>query len=161
MYPRVKATREKEDPKANEDTTRFLLRLVDSLSEQGHSFSRTPPSYGRYSENHPSTADAKSLRSLSKNSPIAYTCASKEMHTKKSGEDIRTNFRATFVSRPRAVLSSPENDELIGHQNRLMEERDALWKKQSMNQQQHIHGHDQLSHKAARVAKNSTERQKP
>ncbi|OAY67329.1 hypothetical protein ACMD2_00404 [Ananas comosus] len=154
MYPRVKAAREKEDPKANEDTTEFLLRLVDSLSEKGHSFSRTPPSYGRYSENHPPTADAKSLRSLSKNSP-------KEKHTKKSGEDIRTNFRATFVSRPRAVLSSPENDELIGHQNRLMEERDALSKKQSMNQQQHIHGHDQLSHKAARVAKNSTERQKP
>lgn len=46
VYPRVKAAREKEDPKANEDTTELLLRLVDSLSEQGHSFSRTPPSYG-------------------------------------------------------------------------------------------------------------------
>ncbi|OMO95340.1 hypothetical protein COLO4_15964 [Corchorus olitorius] len=50
-----------------------------------------------------------------------------EKNKKKSDEEDRPNIRVNSTPRPRAVISSPDNDAVIGHKNRIKEEdRKAL-----------------------------------
>lgn len=47
-------------------------------------------------------------------------------------EDNRTNIRASSIPMPRAVLSSPDNDGLIGSQNQQIREKQSLLRRQTL-----------------------------
>ncbi|KAL5996873.1 hypothetical protein ACLOJK_007796 [Asimina triloba] len=52
----------------------------------------------------------------------------KEKNVKEIDLDHRTNIRASPIPRPRAVLSSPDNDGMIGNRNKLLRERQSVLK---------------------------------
>ncbi|XP_072993202.1 uncharacterized protein [Typha latifolia] len=148
MYPQVKVREHEDTVTLHEEETSFLIRVTESLSLEGHSSTRTPTNSGRSSkscpvskfakdrnsENHPPLTYAKDSKSFTKSSPLCLTSPSKGS-TSRVGEDNRTNNRSSLVSRPRAVLSSPDNDDLIGNQNLQLEEKNVQQMKQSANQQ--------------------------
>ncbi|KAA8543417.1 hypothetical protein F0562_021088 [Nyssa sinensis] len=51
--------------------------------------------------------------------PVSQGPKKNSRHTREVQEEIKSNARAPSVLRPRAVLSSPDNDELIGNKNKL------------------------------------------
>lgn len=150
MYPRVKVS-EQEDPNTmQEEGTAYLPRVIESFSVEVHSLSRTPTSYhGRMSENDPPSSLAKISKSH-KNSPASSSYTSNGKDNQSTDEDNRINIRASTMPRPRAVLSSPDNDDIIGNQNRLIKERETLLKRQSPGQ--NIQAQGKVSHRNARVA---------
>ncbi|XAR58672.1 hypothetical protein NMG60_11014157 [Bertholletia excelsa] len=56
------------------------------------------------------------------------------IHTEKLREDTGHSTGARSVSRPRAVVSSPDNDKLIGYQNKLISKRQLAFEAQSPDQ---------------------------
>ncbi|KAK1559869.1 hypothetical protein Q3G72_019313 [Acer saccharum] len=91
------------------DTGSFLfLRLLESLSLQDCSLPK---------ENHcnSSPANAKVTKTCVPSVKSELVSASKE----KNNKDSKQSGRAISILRPRAVLSSPENDGMIGNKNKL------------------------------------------
>ncbi|KAI9182476.1 hypothetical protein LWI28_025743 [Acer negundo] len=102
--PRVRVKEQEEEDgqvvSPPNDTGSFLfLRLLESLSLQDCSLPK---------ENHCNSSPA--------NAKVTKTSASKE---KKKNKDSKQSGRAISILRPRAVLSSPENDGMIGNKNKL------------------------------------------
>lgn len=134
MYPRVKV-REQEDPiPIEEETTSYLLRVIESLSIEGHCSSRIlADNHGSECKNDPPYSHAKISKSYPKNSLRSRISIPKGKNNTGLDEDNRTNIRASSIPRPRAVLSSPDNDEMIGNQNQLIRKRETLLKRQNQN----------------------------
>ncbi|MCL7049735.1 hypothetical protein MKW94_027180 [Papaver nudicaule] len=57
-----------------------------------------------------------------------------QKHEKKTDEDTKGNTGATSVLRPRAVLSSPDNDGMIGQINQLSRVRPSEKKKKDLDE---------------------------
>ncbi|KAH7669733.1 hypothetical protein IHE45_11G097600 [Dioscorea alata] len=120
MYPRVKVREQEEPVVGKEETTKFILRVLDSLSLENHHSSRICTSnQGNETEMYSPPSCARISKFGHKNfltPPISASKVKKE----KELSDNRTNIRASSVPRPRAVLSSPDNDVMIGSQNRKL-----------------------------------------
>ncbi|XP_075653553.1 uncharacterized protein LOC142623947 isoform X1 [Castanea sativa] len=59
---------------------------------------------------------------------------------KKIDEDDKINIRACSILRPRAVLSSPDNDVMIGNKNRVKAKRPSGLKNHNLVQSRHTQG---------------------
>ncbi|KAK3187685.1 hypothetical protein Dsin_027246 [Dipteronia sinensis] len=66
--------------------------------------------------------------------PTISSCKESE----KIDENDKPNVRATPILRPRAVLSSPDNDAVIGNKNRTKAERPAALKNRNSVQNRHL-----------------------
>ncbi|XP_038724272.1 uncharacterized protein LOC120015791 isoform X1 [Tripterygium wilfordii] len=55
----------------------------------------------------------------------------------KVEDEERSNIRVSQIPRPRAVLSSPDNDAVIGHRNRVKAERDPVSKSRHLASNRH------------------------
>ncbi|KAI3973407.1 hypothetical protein MKW92_031502 [Papaver armeniacum] len=60
--------------------------------------------------------------------------AGAQKHEKQIEEDTKSNNGASSVLRPRAVLSSPDNDGMIGHINRLSRVLPSVTKKKDLGE---------------------------
>ncbi|GMP99293.1 hypothetical protein CsSME_00046817 [Camellia sinensis var. sinensis] len=55
-------------------------------------------------------------------------------HTRELQEDTKLPISSSSIPRPRAVVSSPDNDKMIGNQNKVISKRPLALKKQSLEQ---------------------------
>ncbi|MCH93590.1 hypothetical protein A2U01_0014542 [Trifolium medium] len=114
VYPRVKVrVTEQEEYVYPENDSGILafLKLIESLHfEEEENQSKSQPSISTNTKACPKHIITRrftpSTKGILKNS-------------KRVGEGPKENTRASSVIRPRAVLSSPDNDELIGSMNDL------------------------------------------
>ncbi|KAK3193448.1 hypothetical protein Dsin_024758 [Dipteronia sinensis] len=115
MYPRPRVRakeQEQEDGQVclpHDRGSLMFLRLLESLSLQDRSLPE---------ENHcnSSPANAKVTKTCVPSVKSELVSASKEKNNKAS----KQSGRAISILRPRAVLSSPENDGMIGNKNKLL-----------------------------------------
>lgn len=140
MYPRVRVKvrgggeeedeeREQENPVSVQDeNSSLLLKVFESISLH----SRFSPGNEHQSASLP---QARVPKSYVPNVPMPSISVSKDATSRSTGkkkkevdEESRTNIRASSVPRPRAVLSSPNNDEMIGSRNRLSRDRQSITK---------------------------------
>ncbi|THU64127.1 hypothetical protein C4D60_Mb01t23210 [Musa balbisiana] len=149
MYPRIKV-REQEDQTIKEEELSFVMRIIETLStEVQPSLRNSAANYDTESGKDPLLWHAKFHKSPLKGFPASSISASKGKDAKIINEDNKTKKRASSVPRPRAVLSSPDNDDLIGKQN-LAIKRQTLPKIKSINQSLQAQGKEG-SHKNAGV----------
>ncbi|KAL2463521.1 uncharacterized protein Fot_53177 [Forsythia ovata] len=131
MYPRVKVKKqvEEDDQYAYEKTSLQSMKAFKWLSLNDFSSSDEPP---------PSIV--KIPGSHVPKSPTSTISASKgeaNNKTKTVLEENRKNVRASSVPRPRAVLSSPDNDGIIGSKTKTRRELHSSTKNHNMNQNRH------------------------
>ncbi|KAJ4969427.1 hypothetical protein NE237_016128 [Protea cynaroides] len=143
MYPRVKVRVEKEEDEeflVEEDEffvqkeTCFLplFRILDSVSVQKRSLSGISSVSG--SGNRSQNDSSPSVAGVPANATTSFA-TSKGSRVKNNNEiDEETRIRASPVPRPRAVISSPENDWMIGSRNRLAREQSPNLKKNNLSQ---------------------------
>ncbi|CBI37182.3 unnamed protein product, partial [Vitis vinifera] len=143
MYPRAKKVREQEQDShislQNESPSMpmVLLEVLESLSSHN-----SHPHVKEKRSNGPPSA-AKIPKSCVKNlaavrsPPIPVSSKGIGKNDKHTGEDEKQSGRACSVPRPRAVLSSPDNDGMIGNQNKLISNR-SIPKEQSLKQNRHV-----------------------
>ncbi|KAJ8633023.1 hypothetical protein MRB53_026359 [Persea americana] len=148
MYPKVKVRGEEEehdDPlRLQEEKNSLLLRIFESISLQNHC---TPGNeYCNISPPH-----ARIPKSYVPNVPMPSVAISKDITHRSPGknneetdEKSRTHIRASPVPRPRAVLSSPDNDGMVGSRNRLSRERDPLSTAHNSGQNKLVQGNQVL-----------------
>ncbi|KAL4593781.1 hypothetical protein ACB092_M012500 [Castanea dentata] len=136
VYPKVKV-REQEDqedfkgPPLNDDSS-FPAKENEEIS----------PAYV-----------AKIPKSYVPNEPMSTTSVSESLIMptisasegageidKKIDEDDKINIRASSILRPRAVLSSPDNDVMIGNKNRVKAKRPSGLKNHNLVQSRHTQG---------------------
>ncbi|XVF62772.1 hypothetical protein PTKIN_Ptkin09bG0035300 [Pterospermum kingtungense] len=60
-----------------------------------------------------------------------------EKNKTKTDEEVRPNLRVSSTPRPRAVISSPDNDAVIGNKNRIKKEHRTALKNNNMVQNRH------------------------
>ncbi|XP_043722641.1 uncharacterized protein LOC122669838 [Telopea speciosissima] len=140
MYPRVKVREEKEEDEefvvdegnsfVQEKCSLPLFRILESVSLEEHSLPgiSSPIDGGKESQYVFSPSFARVLVE-----------AAPSISMSKGGKnnkeiDEETRIRASSVPRPRAVISSPDNDWMIGSRNRLASERSSNLKKCSLDQ---------------------------
>ncbi|KAM3683378.1 hypothetical protein ACJW31_12G142700 [Castanea mollissima] len=141
MYPTMKVRINEQDdqfPPRNHDSGSMLfLSLMDSLSIQAKENRIDSPS-----------SIAGVTKARVPNFPAQLISMSKvkknDKQIEKSGEQIRANS----APRPRAILSSPDNDGMIGSRNKLMEKRSSDYSIKKKMQAQTKAVHNQV--KAAR-----------
>ncbi|XP_010264876.1 PREDICTED: uncharacterized protein LOC104602770 [Nelumbo nucifera] len=137
MYPKVKVRNSEQEKKLIEQEERslLLLKVLESLSLQENPSVPSIINSGKDSGNDLPTLIAKIPKSYIPKSATASISASKEEHKDMKGiEEDKPNIRASAVPRPRAVLSSPDNDGMIGHRNRLPSERTSILKRHNLGQ---------------------------
>ncbi|XP_020113471.1 uncharacterized protein LOC109727697 isoform X6 [Ananas comosus] len=108
VYPQVKVRAEEAPLPVGlfEEPTSIIPRAIESLSLEGHSSSRTQAKCGTNSENNPPLRYEKSLL---KSFPQSFNSTFIVIASRPVGENTGTNAKVSFISRPRAVLSSPES----------------------------------------------------
>lgn len=125
MYPRVKVrVQEEEDhsPPPIDSQSSLLLKLIESLSQQEKENKiSSPPSVTRITKAYVTSPAAKSLS--------AAKDAGTDKNNMQIGKDAKSNAKAKSVPPPRAVLSSPDNDGMIGSRNKLNYARSSASKK--------------------------------
>ncbi|KAL5863775.1 hypothetical protein ACOSQ3_001289 [Xanthoceras sorbifolium] len=116
MYPRVRVrVQEQQDGQVSPPNDRgsfLFLRLLESLSLQDCSLPK---------ENHcnSSPANAKVTMTCVPDVKLESVSASTEKNNTDIHKDTKLNARVSSIPRPRAVLSSSENDGMIGNRNKL------------------------------------------
>ncbi|KAF6144466.1 hypothetical protein GIB67_024693 [Kingdonia uniflora] len=116
VYPRVMVRREQEQEQEEEKE-----KVFDSLYLKDHCSSER-------------TYDFKKLLvHLARNPYVACLLAVATKNVKEL-EDERPNIRASSVPPPRAVLSSPDNDGLIGNKKALFKDRSSVLKRHSLGE---------------------------
>ncbi|TXG72424.1 hypothetical protein EZV62_001003 [Acer yangbiense] len=128
MYPKVKVREEKNqdfkevavDHKINIES---LSLHVSSSPEKEHR-DVSPPFIARVTKSYATTNVV---------TPTISSCT----ETEKINENDKPNIRATPILRPRAVLSSPDNDAVIGNKNRTKAERPTALKNRNSVQNRH------------------------
>lgn len=137
MYPKVKVrSQDTDDQRSGDDQIRnyslFLndfqsFSIYDSSSSVKEHQDVSQPLVARMPKNYvpdiirPTTSDQKGA----------------EKNNEKSYDDNKSNIRASPVPRPRAVLSSPDNDVMIGSKNRTKRERSSVLKNHNQTQNRH------------------------
>ncbi|KAJ4733708.1 Striated muscle preferentially expressed protein kinase [Rhynchospora pubera] len=143
MYPRLKV-RSDDDPislevdqNSNSDSDRSVERTAEStveyLSLEGHQSLKSPIKKGSNSVKRPHTSCATPPRSISKSYPVSFTSTpitTTEKQGKNNGDKVDS---PNLLFRPRAVVSSRENDDLIALQNRRTEKTPPRVKKCNIN----------------------------
>ncbi|XP_077229743.1 uncharacterized protein LOC143862559 [Tasmannia lanceolata] len=134
MYPTVKVGKE-GIPVAlkEEESSSLLLRVFESLSVQDRC------SQGNEDQND-SPPHAKVPKTYIPNVPLSSIAVEKVNNNNEVDEDIRPYIRASSVPRPRAVLSSPDNDDMIGSMNKLSTRRQTVLKNHNSSQNTHVQG---------------------
>ncbi|XP_042974270.1 uncharacterized protein LOC122305793 isoform X2 [Carya illinoinensis] len=116
MNPIVKVRAQDDQFSPRNDTGLLLfLRTIDTLSMQAEDHqSHSPSPVDRITKVH-----VPNIRTQS--SPMSQ--GTMKNNFKHVSTNSKSNVRANSVLRPRAVLSSPDNDGMIGSINKLMEDR--------------------------------------
>ncbi|KAL5784521.1 hypothetical protein ACOSQ2_006913 [Xanthoceras sorbifolium] len=127
MYPKVKVREEKnqddEDVAVDHKINIESLSLhVSSSSEKEHQ-DISPPSIVRIPNSYATTNIV---------TPTISACKETEI------DEERPNIRAASMLRPRAVLSSPDNDAVIGNKNRTKAERPTALRNRNSVQNRHL-----------------------
>ncbi|KAJ0052591.1 hypothetical protein Pint_01661 [Pistacia integerrima] len=121
VYPQVKVRQQEQDDRGS-----FLfIRVIESLSLQDHHSS---------DEENKSNSSPSVAKITKVNAPIVKAQSVTPSKAAKSNRQINKdtkllNARASSVTRPRAVLSSPDNDGMIGNINKFDNERSSSLKK--------------------------------
>ncbi|XP_022759778.1 uncharacterized protein LOC111306139 isoform X2 [Durio zibethinus] len=131
MYPRVTVRAQEEDddhfPPPNDCQSSLFLRLIESLSKQEKENQiDSPPSIARITK---AFVTSPATTSLS-----ASEDAGAVKRNKQIGKDTKSNAKANSIPPPRAVLSSPDNDGIIGSRNKLNYARSSASKKRPPEQ---------------------------
>ncbi|XP_043705559.1 uncharacterized protein LOC122655431 [Telopea speciosissima] len=108
-----------------------LFRILESVSLQEHSSVPGVSSVihsGKESQNDSSPSVAR----IPDEATTSISISKGVKNCKEIVEDIR--IRASSIPRPRAVISSPDNDWMIGSRNRLPRERSSNLKKNNLGQ---------------------------
>ncbi|KAK8289163.1 hypothetical protein V6Z12_D07G173600 [Gossypium hirsutum] len=115
MYPRVKVRVQEEEEdhfpphNNNHHEPSLFLSFLESLSKQEK-------------ENKINSPPSNSISSITKayiTSPTPKDGGTVKKNKKQIGKDMKSNVKASSVLPPRAVLSSPDNDRMIGSINKL------------------------------------------
>nr|POE76444.1 hypothetical protein CFP56_56201 [Quercus suber] len=143
MYPTVKVRVNEQDdlfpPRNHDNGSMLFLSLMDSLSIQAkENRIDSPSSIAGVTKARVPNFSAQ-LIPMSKG-----TVKKNDKQVDKSSEQNRTNS----APRPRAILSSPDNDGMIGSRNKLMEEKSSDYSTKKKMQAQTKVVHNQV--KAAR-----------
>ncbi|RZC88680.1 hypothetical protein C5167_016536 [Papaver somniferum] len=114
----------------------MLLKVFETLSLQ------VQASPGKELENDipPSVARVPKLYSPVLAAPSTSSSKGEQKHEKQIEEDTKSNNEASSVLRPRAVLSSPDNDGMIGHINRLSRVLPSVMKKKDLGEKTCVPG---------------------
>lgn len=119
MYPQVRV-RKSEDQVSEQVAAAYLLKFIESLSLKGRESTLIPHADQERKVDPKSSGVITSPTSEGRPKP---TTALEGKNTNGSDEDKRSNIRASSVPPPRAVLSSPDNDGIVGHQNKRIQGR--------------------------------------
>lgn len=147
MYPRVRV-KELEDPVPRQVAAGYLFRVIESLSLEDNGLTKSAVS------DHISKDKIDSNKSYTRNprlnskdwlTPSASTL--KEKSAKGCDEENISNTKADSVPRPRAVLSSPDNDDIIGNQNKRIQEWRRPTKGQASDNNRMINRHNPVTGK--------------
>ncbi|KAJ0966538.1 hypothetical protein J5N97_023455 [Dioscorea zingiberensis] len=152
MYPRVKVTKQQEPVVVKEETTAFILKVIESLSLENNHPPRILTSKqgnGTEAEIYSPPSCARISKSNHKNFLTPPLPTSKVRKDKELADNNRANIRASSVPRPRAVLSSPDNDEMIGNQNQKLRDSRQHEKRQMISQ--NLHAPTRLIHRNLRA----------
>ncbi|XP_018827145.1 uncharacterized protein LOC108995926 isoform X1 [Juglans regia] len=116
MNPIVKVKAQDDQFSPRNDTGLLLfLRTIDTLSMQAEDYqSHSPSPVDRITKVHVPNIQTQS-------SPMSE--GTMKNNVKHISTNSKSNVSANSVLRPRAVLSSPDNDGMIGSINKLMEDR--------------------------------------
>ncbi|KAE8660400.1 hypothetical protein F3Y22_tig00116951pilonHSYRG00036 [Hibiscus syriacus] len=134
VYSRVKVRVQEEEedhfPPQNDDQSSMYLRLIESLSKQEKENKiKSPPSNS-------APRVTKAYHYQTSPTPRSLS-ASKDVGTiknkKQIGKNFKSNVKTSSVPPPRSVLSSPDNDVMIGNINELDYERSSASKKRAVD----------------------------
>ncbi|KAK4266216.1 hypothetical protein QN277_027171 [Acacia crassicarpa] len=166
MYPKVKVRQEQyqEDHRAIQDNN---LKALPSLSLR----ISPPPVRNQKGVSHPSPAEAPKcyvFHTPKPRVPVSEDLGACNLAADSSGltghekddniDEDRVNIRASSVPPPRAVISSPDNDTMIGNKNRIKgRERLSGSKNYGVLQNRHA----QCKVKSSNVTENSPNMRKP
>ncbi|EOX94329.1 Uncharacterized protein TCM_003916 isoform 1 [Theobroma cacao] len=131
MYPRVRVKERVEEddhfPSSKDSESFLFLRLLESVSKQEKENQiNSPPSVARIAKAYVTSLVTKSLS--------ASEGVGSVQNNKQIGKDTKSNTKANSIPAPRAVLSSPDNDGMIGSRNKLNYARSAACKKRQTEQ---------------------------
>ncbi|XP_038895110.1 uncharacterized protein LOC120083415 isoform X2 [Benincasa hispida] len=135
-YPRVKVREEKyldDHPAVYEQKRSYLLSLKDLESLLLQDSSNSP---GKEHHVSPSPS-AKIPKAYIPNEIKPSTSESQERRCQMVDEDNKANIRASSIPMPRAIISSPENDLMIGKKNRKTTEKPSVLKNHNSVQSRH------------------------
>ncbi|XP_020276235.1 uncharacterized protein LOC109850599 [Asparagus officinalis] len=137
LTPFVAAPKGKQNNTPNEDnkTNNNGFRKDNKCQSDFHL------TYPRIHESHP------------KDSLTPSPVQSKGTNDDRLDEDNKTNIRASSVPMPRAVLSSPDNDELIGSQNQSIREKQTPLRRQTLKSNDITSQQSQLSREKITLTK--------
>ncbi|KAK9280876.1 hypothetical protein L1049_003767 [Liquidambar formosana] len=135
MYPRVKVREQEQDDSfspEDDSSSLLLLKVFESLSVQDC----CSPEKGNENDSPPLVTKIPKTRVPNLAMPLNSVSkgASQLPETKKNNkhvvDDAKPNARASSIPRPRAVVSSPDNDGMIGNMNKLISRRPLTLEKQ-------------------------------
>lgn len=164
MYPKLKVRSQDQDAKYGGGINPSLpgLKALNSLF---HGDFSSPAKHESKPNSKKLEAEAPSPKNLGSITPLS---ASKYKN-ERGEEDIRPHIRASPIPRPRAVLSSPINDDMIGSNKakRRTEERTSVLKPHQLVQKCNVtakhsaSGRPKSGHEVSKEATNKTEIHKP
>ncbi|KAJ0111039.1 hypothetical protein Patl1_01702 [Pistacia atlantica] len=125
LYPQVKVRQQEQEQEQDDRGSFLFIRVIESLSLQDHHSS---------DEENKSNSSPSVAKITKVNAPIvksqSVTPSKAAQSNRQISKDTKPlNARASSVTRPRAVLSSPDNDGMIGNINKFDNERSSSLKK--------------------------------
>lgn len=135
MYPKVKVRGEAQDIDEDDYATRFY-KALDALSL--HNFP-SPPVKELEDNSLPSVVRIPKSYVSKPVMPMApVSKGSAKSINRKIVEEEKQNIRASSVPRPRAVLSSPDNDGILGSKEKSKQEISSGLKNHNQRQNRHV-----------------------
>ncbi|PON38171.1 hypothetical protein PanWU01x14_314640 [Parasponia andersonii] len=131
VYPKVKVREQQDQDDHQHVVPDFRSTVKEHEDKSPPSIAKVPKSYIP-SIGFSSAYDIPNVTML-KTSELT----GEEKDNNKLDEDSEQNIRASSIPRPRAVLSSPDNDLAIGNKNRCKKERSSVLKNRNLVQNRH------------------------
>ncbi|KAH9620951.1 hypothetical protein KSS87_010700 [Heliosperma pusillum] len=119
MYPKVRVRSLEEDDEFEFDHPASPLKAFSSLTIRDY----TPPAKGSKQASSLSVAKVPKLHTPTSITPPHALPKAQVKSELESDDTNRKHNRASSIPRPRAVISSPDNDELLGSKNRTRIQR--------------------------------------
>ncbi|GMN53321.1 hypothetical protein TIFTF001_022458 [Ficus carica] len=133
VYPKVKVRRQQQDQDDHHDFPDFSSPEEHEDDTLVPSIAKVPKSYIPNIAVSPSN-DMPKVVSMPK---ISVLKEAEQDNREADDEDGKQHRRACSIPRPRAVLSSPDNDMVIGNRNRSKTERSSVLKNRKLPQNKH------------------------